>query len=58
MNEKKSFLKKVAEFLVGKMPDIFDSQGNVLHKHPKRKWDDWQNKYVKSEEHNWRKYVK
>lgn len=50
-------LKSIAEFLIGKDPEIFDEKGNVLHKHPKRKWDDWQNKYVKSDEHNWRKHT-
>ena len=50
-------LKSIAQFLIGKDPEIFDEKGNVLHKHPKRKWDDWQNKYVKSDEHNWRKHT-
>jgi hypothetical protein len=50
-------LKSIAEFLIGKDPEIFDEKGNVLHKHPKRKWDDWQNKYVKSDEYNWRKHT-
>jgi hypothetical protein len=50
-------LKAVADFLLGKDPDIFDDNNKVLHKLPKRKWDDWQNKYVKSEEYNWRKHA-
>jgi hypothetical protein len=50
-------LKKIAQILIGKDPDIFDDKGNVLHKHPKRLWDNWQNKYVKSDEHNWRKHT-
>ena len=50
-------LKSIAQFLIGKDPDIFDDKGNVLHKHPKRLWDNWQNKYVKSDEHNWRKHA-
>jgi hypothetical protein len=50
-------LKSIKEFLIGKDPDIFDDKGNVLHNHPKRKWDDWQNKYIKSNEYNWRKHT-
>lgn len=49
-------LTSIVQFLIGKDPDIFDDKGNVLHKHPKRKWDDWQNKYIKSDDHNWRKH--
>ncbi len=49
-----SFLKKVSDFLFGKDPDIFDDKGNVLHKLPKKKWDDWHNRIVKGEDYNWR----
>lgn len=51
------FLKSVADFLLGKDADIFDPNGNVSHKLPKKKWDDWQNKYVKSNEYNWRDHA-
>lgn len=47
-------LKTVGDFLFGKDPDIFDDKGNVVHKLPKRKWDDWHNRYVKGDEYNWR----
>lgn len=47
-------LKKVTDFLFGKDPEIFDDKGSVQHKLPKRKWDDWQNRYVKGQEYNWR----
>ena len=49
-----SFLNKVSDFLFGKDPDIFDDKGNVLHKLPKKKWDDWHNRFVKGEDYNWR----
>lgn len=49
-----SFLKSVADFLLGKDPDIFDDAGRVVHKLPKKKWNDWQDRYVKSESYNWR----
>lgn len=51
------FLKSVADFLLGKEADIFDTNGNVSHKLPKKKWDDWQNKYIKSNEYNWRDHA-
>ena len=49
-----SVMKKVADFLFGKDPDIFDDKGKVLHKLPKKKWDDWHNRIVKGEDYNWR----
>lgn len=52
-----SVLKKVTNFLFGKEPDIFDDQGRVLHKLPKKKWDDWQNRIVKGEDYNWRSHT-
>lgn len=51
-----SFLKKVSDFLLGKDPEIFDDKGRVVHKLPKRKWDDWQNRYIKGDEYNWRNH--
>ncbi len=52
-----SLLKKFADFMLGKDPDIFDDQGKVLHKLPKRKWDDWNNRIIKGAEYNWREHV-
>lgn len=46
--------KTLGDVLFGKDPDIFDDKGNVIHKLPKRKWDDWHNRYVKGDEYNWR----
>lgn len=51
------FLKSVADFLLGKDAEIFDPQGKVTHKLPKKKWDAWQNKYVNSNEYNWRDHA-
>lgn len=47
-------LKTIADTLFGKDPEIFDDKGSVQHKLPKRKWDDWQNRYIKGSEYNWR----
>lgn len=52
-----SLLKKFANFMLGKDPDIFDDKGNVLHKLPKRKWDDWNNRIIKGAEYNWREHA-
>jgi len=51
-----SLLKSVADFLLGKDPDIFDDKGRVLHKLSKKKWDDWNNRIVKGSEYNWREH--
>ena len=50
-------LKKLGEFLLGKDPDIFDDKGRVVHRFPKRKWEDWQNRYIKSKDYNWREHT-
>lgn len=52
-----SFLKSVSDFLFGKDADIFDDKGRVLHKLPKKKWDDWNNRIVRGREYNWREHV-
>lgn len=52
-----SILKKVVDFLLGTDPEIFDDKGKVQHKFPKRKWDAWQTRYIKSNEHNWREHT-
>lgn len=50
-------LKTIGDVLFGKDPEIFDDKGNVVHKLPKRKWDDWANRYIKGDEYNWRTHV-
>ena len=47
-------LKSIGNFLFGKEADIFDEKGQVLHKHPKKKWDNWQNRYKNDPNFNWR----
>ena len=52
-----STLKKITDLLFGKDPDIFDDKGKVIHKLPKKKWDDWHNKIIKGENYNWRMHT-
>jgi hypothetical protein len=52
-----SLLKTVSNFLFGKDPDIFDDKGRVLHKLPKKKWDDWNNRIIKGSDYNWREHT-
>lgn len=52
-----SLLKSVSNFLFGKDPDIFDDKGRVLHKLPKKKWDDWNNRITKGADYNWREHT-
>lgn len=51
-----SFLKSISDFLLGKDADIFDDKDRVLHKLPKKKWDDWHNRIVRGSEYNWREH--
>jgi len=49
--------KAFGDFLFGKKPDIFDEHGNVLHRHTKKKWDAWQNKFKTDQRYNWRNHT-
>lgn len=49
-------LKSIGDFLFGKDPDIFDEKGNVLHKLPKKKWDQWADRMKTSPDYNWRNH--
>jgi hypothetical protein len=50
-------LKPLLDLLFGKEPDIFDDSGKVLHKHPKKKWDAWQNRIKTDPQYNWRNHT-
>ena len=50
-------LGKIGNFLFGKNPEIFDSKGNVIHNHPKKKWDQWQNRFKTDPQYNWRNHT-
>ncbi|GIL18868.1 MAG: hypothetical protein BroJett040_26190 [Oligoflexia bacterium] len=50
-------LKAVGDFLFGRNPDIYDDNGQVVHKHPKKKWDAWQNKFKTDSQYNWRNHT-
>lgn len=50
-------LKPVLDFLFGKDPDIFDDNGNVIHKHPKKKWEAWANRMKLDPTYNWRHHT-
>jgi len=50
-------LKAVGDFLFGKEPDIFDENGNVQHKLPKKKWDAWHQRTKVDPGHNWRNHT-
>ncbi len=51
-----SILKKVGDFLFGKSPDIFDENGKVSHKLPKKKWDAWHSRTKTDPQYNWRNH--
>ena len=47
-------LQKLLDFLFGKAPDIFDADGNILHKFPPEKWKAWDDRFKKNNEYDWR----
>jgi len=46
---------KALDFLFGKAPDIFDADGNVLHKFPPDKWQAWRARF-QTKEYNWHQH--
>ncbi len=56
-NRKSGIGKMVLDFLFGKDPDIFDEKGNVLHRHPKKKWDLWIHRMKTDPSMNWRNHT-
>lgn len=50
-------LQAVGNFLFGKNPEIFDERGQVLHNHPKKKWESWQNRFKTEQQYNWRNHT-
>ncbi len=50
-------LKALGDFLFGKDPDIFDHNGQVVHKHPKKKWDQWHERTKNDPANNWRNHA-
>lgn len=49
--------KKVLDFIFGKDPDIFDDNGNVVHRLPKKKWEAWANRTKTDPQFNWRNHT-
>ena len=50
-------LNKIADFLFGKAPDIFDADGNVVHKFPPQKWQQWNDRFSKNREYDWHQHT-
>ncbi len=48
-------MSKILDFLFGKNPDIFDANGNIVHKFPPEKWKAWDDRF-KNGEYDWRKH--
>lgn len=47
---------KVLDFLFGKSPDIFDADGNIVHKFPPEKWKSWDDRFQNNKEYDWRRH--
>lgn len=50
-------LKAIGDFLFGKNPDIFDKNGNIVHRHSKRTWEAWNNRLKMDPNYNWRNHT-
>ena len=50
-------IKAILNFLFGRDADIFDDKGRVIHKFPKKKWDDWNDRLLKGSDYNWREHT-
>jgi hypothetical protein len=44
--------KKILDFLFGKDPQIFDSEGNVVHDLGDKIWREWEERF-QTEDYNW-----
>lgn len=49
-------MSKIFDYLFGKTPDIFDPDGNVVHKFPSEKWQKWKDRFQKNEEYDWHQH--
>ncbi len=49
-------LGNILDFLFGKAPDIFDADGNVVHKFKAEKWKSWNDRFSNNGEYDWRKH--
>ena len=47
---------KILDFLFGKSPDIFDVNGNVVHKRPTKKWQAWRDRFEKNQDFKCRQH--
>jgi len=50
-------MNTILNFLFGKDARIFNKKGEVQHKHPKSKWENWQKRYQSQPEFNWRNHT-
>jgi len=49
-------MKKLLHFLFGAPPDIFDAQGNIVHKLPDDRWKSWRARFESNPNYNWRQH--
>lgn len=48
-----SIFKKILYFIGGKPPEIIFKNGEVTHKHPDKKWQDWKDRFEKNSDYKW-----
>jgi hypothetical protein len=50
-------IKKILWFVGGKPPEIIFEKGEVSHKHPDSKWKEWEARFNKNPDYDWRKHT-
>ncbi|MGE3683142.1 MAG: hypothetical protein AB7G93_15575 [Bdellovibrionales bacterium] len=50
-------MNKLIGFLFGKRPDIFDAEGNIVHRLPPEKWKAWRARFEQSRDYDWRQHT-
>jgi hypothetical protein len=46
----------ILDFLFGKDANVFDENGRVRHQFPDKKWSDWNNRFQKNSDYDWRNH--
>jgi hypothetical protein len=55
--KKIGFGRKILQFFFGKEPDIFTERLEIQHRHPRKKWEEWMNRYKMDPSLDWRNHT-
>jgi len=49
--------KKLLHFIGGKPPKVIFRDRQVYHDHPKKKWDDWKDRFSENPDLQWKNHA-